>query len=167
MIHRVLALTHGRGYKLYTRLWNDEHTDRMIGVATFDMENNCIDSLKSIGLHYVYNPACIKVDEKYMLLMPSFMNNLEKDGSDRMEVLTYLMDDNGVFPVETNFNSIENYDQIYVSPGLIGWQGDNYISYLVKDQTHDNEDFPKTTYKLLKVNFQKEFVNGQINYILP
>lgn len=155
------------GYRLYTRMWNDEHTDRMIGVAKFDREDNCIDSLKSIGLHYVYNPACSKVDEKYVMLMPSYMNNLEKDGSDKMKVLTYLMDNNGVFPVETNFNQIENYDQIYISPGLVEWQGDKYISYQVKNQTHDKEALPETTYKLLKVVFKKEWVNSQLNYIEP
>lgn len=155
------------GYKLYTRLWNDEHTDRMIGVAKFDRENNCIDSLKSIGLHYLYNPACSKVDERYVLLMPSYMNNLEKGGSDRMRIVTYLMDDNGVILVETNFNKIELYDQIYVSPVLIEWQGNKYISYIIKNQTHDKGIFPETTYKLLKVNFNKEYVSGQINYVAP
>lgn len=121
-----------RGYKLFTRLWNTEHTDRMIGVATFNEDNECIDSLQSLGLHYVYNPACSKIDENNILFLPSYLNNLETNGDDTMIVKSYVESDKRIYEITNNMLQFEKSPALYISPGLINYKGNKYISYQTK-----------------------------------
>ena len=157
---------YANGYKLFTRLWNDEHTNRMIGVAKFDKDNNLIDTLKNIGLHHVYNPATLKIDEDYILLLPSIMNNLEGSNNDTMFIKSYLLCNNSdesvntqLFEISNNLDYWEKSPQIYISPGIFKYNDELYISYQAKNRGHDALFFPSTSYKIIKINIEKKRIN--------
>lgn len=76
------------GFKLYTRHWNKERTNRQIGYALFDKEDKCIDSLQALNANYVYNPGVLKINDNQDILMPTYMNNLD-GGDDNYKILSF------------------------------------------------------------------------------
>lgn len=146
-------------YRIFTRLWNDNHTIRMIGSALYDSNYVCIEPLHEIGIKYVYNPAAIKLANECYLLLPSYMNDLENpDKSDEMSLKSYILTSNGITEISNNLSQKDSSSQIFVSPGIIEYKGNKYISYVAKDKGHNSSEFSKSYYRIIKVDINKRFV---------
>lgn len=87
----------------------------------------------------MYTNAAIKVDEEYDILLPTFFNDLERDGNQECRIEAYLCKGEQVSNLKNNFCDLIDGDKdkwIMASPGLIKIGDDYYVSYMVKDATH-------------------------------
>ncbi len=126
---------------LYTRLWNDELTNRLNGIAKFDIDGNQISQIDTLKGNYLYNSAATFIDDKYDLLQPTYMNNRDGDKrSDLSYFKAFLNTKEGCEEIETNLNKWIKPDEYWriVAPGCITMKGDKYIAYYTWTWSHDS-----------------------------
>lgn len=127
---------------LYTRLWNKTNTNRRNGICEFDFSGNLLTQLDTLAGDYLYNAATSYLDNKYDLLLPTYMNNKEGDSpSDNTYIKSYLCHKKEVVEVDNDFNRWLKPDEKWVSfaPGFLEVDGKTYLSYMTCTWSHDSK----------------------------
>lgn len=127
---------------LYTRLWNKEATNRLNGIARFDLYGVLESAIDTLAGDYLYNSAASYVNEECDLLLPTFMNNREGNSkSDNAYVKAYINNGKECIEIDTNFNKWldESEKWMIVAPGIIDVNGRKYVAYNTRTWSHDTK----------------------------
>jgi hypothetical protein len=148
---------------LYTRLWNKEGTNRLNGIARFDLQGNLESVIDTLAGDYLYNSAASYVNEQYDLLLPTYMNN--RDGNNKSDVAyvkAYYNAGKDCTEIDTNFNKWLKDDEkwMIVVPGIIDVNGKKYIAYNTRTWSHDTKQpvGGVSRYYLIPINL---YIKGQ------
>ena len=164
----VIPRTEG-GYTLYTRLWKER--DRRIAVGSLDQNLKLIAPLDTLDAPFVYNSAASYLDERYDLLLPTYMDNYYiEPRTDDCYFKAFLVDKRKpteTIEIECELEKWIKDDEKWriVSPGLINIKGEQYVSYYTVPWSHDGVLLPEGggRFFLAKVKIEKVLLKDEEN----
>lgn len=156
------GVVQGDRIKVYIRLWNPTFTNRQNGVVYVDFEGNQLTEVVKLAGDYLYNSAPLQIDEKYEILLPSFLNNREGP-NDTSHIKAYLLDGYYSKEIDCDLTSKlgDDVGWCLVAPYLITIGGENYIGFITSSATHDTyltTPSMVTSYNLIKVKINKKYI---------
>ncbi len=126
--NQVSAIPINNGVKLFLRKWPKNYTTRKLSVKEFDLEGNVVKDDIILDLENVYTSSVQVLNEKENLLLPTFFVN----DNHPINLKAYLLkvDSNKISElktVNTNLMVEDSMNMGTISPGLIRYQGKNYV----------------------------------------
>ena len=142
----------GSQMKLYSRVTQERYRNRRITLATFSLDGEPLDTARVLAGDFLYNSAACKVDEQYDLLFPTYYNT-HGGTTDICTFRCYLA--NGPFvqelPCPLNRWVEEGEGWVLASPGFIFIDGERYLAFNTRTETHDSSHTGMVSkYKLIK-----------------
>lgn len=144
--------------KLYTRIWQDDWTNRKNAVMEFSPAGEPLTGMAPLAGDYVYNSAACRLDDRYDVLFPTGFNNKGAGATDTCFLKCFVVD--GLFsrelPCELNRWIGPDEKWVLVAPGFISIGGERYLAYNTRSTSHDAPVDKNTVskYKLIKVEVQ-------------
>ena len=146
--------------KLYTRVWQDDWTNRKNSVMEFSAKGERLSDMATLSGDYVYNSAACRLDDRYDVLFPTFFNNKYPGATDSCFLKCFVVD--GLFtrelPCELNRWIEPDEKWVLVAPGFITIGENRYLAYNTRTTSHDSpvDESSVSRYKLIKVDVRYE-----------
>lgn len=148
----------GQRMKLYSRVTQERYKNRRITLAEFSLDGEQLSATEVLAGDFLYNNAACKVDERYDLLFPTYYNT-HGGTTDACFFRCYLAD--GPFmrelPCALNRWIEENEGWFLASPGFILINGERYLAFNTRTETHEQSHTGMVSkYKLIKAVLEYE-----------
>ena len=143
----------GKRMRLYSRLTQEHFLNRRVTLAEFTLDGEQIGETEIMAGDCLYNSAACKVDKRYDLLFPTYYNT-HGGTTEACSFRTYLVDGSFVreLPCELNKWVGEDEKWALASPGFITIDGDKYLAFSTRTESHDqSREGMISKYKLIKV----------------
>lgn len=143
----------GKRMRLYSRLTQEHFLNRRVTLAEFTLDGEQIGETEIMAGDCLYNSAACKVDKRYDLLFPTYYNT-HGGTTQAFSFRTYLVDGSFVreLPCELNKWVGEDEKWALASPGFITIDGDKYLAFSTRTESHDqSREGMISKYKLIKV----------------
>ena len=143
----------GKRMRLYSRLTQEHFLNRRVTLAEFTLDGEQIGETEIMAGDCLYNSAACKVDKRYDLLFPTYYNT-HGGTTEACSFRTYLVDGSFVreLPCELNKWVAEDEKWALASPGFISIDGDKYLAFSTRTESHDqSREGMISKYKLIKV----------------
>lgn len=127
---QMSAICKGDKIEIYTRIWDDAHTNRQIGSLTIDLQGNIVKELQVVLGDNLYNSAAIPFDAHSELLFPTWYVGVNTSTQQDAHLECYQMQNGLPIKLNTNISQILKADEYWalVCPGIISVKGQKYIA---------------------------------------
>ena len=148
----------GQRMKLYSRVTQEGYKNRRITLAEFSLDGEQLSDTEVLAGDFLYNNAACYVDDRFDLLFPTYYNT-HGGTTDTCFFRCYLADGPFVreLPCALNRWVEENEGWMLASPGFIIINGERYLAFCTRTETHEHSHTGMVSkYKLIKAVLEYE-----------
>ncbi len=153
-----VLIPRGQRMKLYSRVTQERYKNRRITLAEFSLDGEQLTATEVLAGDFLYNNAASQVDDRFDLLFPTYYNT-HGGTTDACFFRCYLADGPFVREVPCTLNRwVEaNEGWILASPGFIIINGERYLAFCTRTETHEHSHTGMVSkYKLIKAVLEYE-----------